>query len=172
MACALPCPRRKGAGIWVTILVLLGYWIGENEVLLKRYSKEASFLLMLFALTGVSGLNAWLSTRSTLERGRRVREVLKQLQYRPLTSAEQIAVLLAVVEGVFDAFIPEEIAAAERAICHAVVEQLPAICARIEAGESLNDRDREALVHLCREVVILPNNSSDHAATSCKLSSV
>ena len=112
------------------------------------------------------------TTRQTIERGRRVREVLKQPQYRPLASAEQIAVLLAVVEGVFDVFTPEEIAAAERAVCHAVREQLPAVCARIEAGEFLNDTDRVTLVSLLREAVVTANNSSDNATASCKPSSV
>ncbi len=98
------------------------------------------------------------TTRQTLEHGRRVREVLKQPQYLPLAPAEQIAILLDVVEGVFDAFVPEEIAAAERAVCHAVREQLPALCTRIEAGEVLQDIDRGALVQLVREAVITPNN--------------
>lgn len=39
------------------------------------------------------------ATRQTLERGRRVREVLKQHQYQPMPVAEQIAVLLAVTSG-------------------------------------------------------------------------
>jgi len=42
------------------------------------------------------------TTRRVIERGQRLREVLKQPQYRPLPAAEQIAVLLAVTEGAFD----------------------------------------------------------------------
>ncbi len=42
------------------------------------------------------------ATRRTIERGHRVREVLKQQQYQPLPVADQIAVLLAVTEGMFD----------------------------------------------------------------------
>ena len=41
-------------------------------------------------------------TRKTIEHGRRVREILKQDQFAPLGTAEQIAVLLAVTEGLFD----------------------------------------------------------------------
>jgi F-type H+/Na+-transporting ATPase subunit alpha len=41
-------------------------------------------------------------TRRTLEHGRRVREILKQPQFRPMAVAEQLAVLLAVSEGHLD----------------------------------------------------------------------
>jgi membrane protein DedA with SNARE-associated domain len=36
-----------GAGIWVSILAFLGYYIGENEELLKRYLKEITIGLLL-----------------------------------------------------------------------------------------------------------------------------
>jgi F-type H+/Na+-transporting ATPase subunit alpha len=54
-------------------------------------------------------------TRKTIERGQRVREVLKQPQYDPIPVAEQIAVLLAVTSGIFDEVELDEIAAAELA---------------------------------------------------------
>jgi F-type H+-transporting ATPase subunit alpha len=53
-------------------------------------------------------------TRQMLERGQRVREVLKQPQYVPLSVPEQIAVLLALVEGVFDALPLQAISAPGR----------------------------------------------------------
>lgn len=39
-----------GAGIWVTILTYIGYFIGENDELLKKYSKEALAGVALFAI--------------------------------------------------------------------------------------------------------------------------
>ncbi len=41
-------------------------------------------------------------TRSKLEHGRRVREILKQERFSPLTAGQQTAVLLAVTKGLFD----------------------------------------------------------------------
>ena len=48
-------------------------------------------------------------TRQTLARGRAVREALKQPQFDPLSATEQIAVLLAATEGLFDNVPPEQI---------------------------------------------------------------
>jgi F-type H+/Na+-transporting ATPase subunit alpha len=86
------------------------------------------------------------ATRQTLERGRRVREVLKQPQYVPMAVAEQLAVLLAVNAGVFDALSLEEMAEAERAVRRAVVDQLPDMCARLQAGEALDEEARQVLI--------------------------
>lgn len=91
------------------------------------------------------------TTRQTLERGRRVREVLKQPLYTPLTVLEQIAVLLAVREGIFDPLAPEEVAAAEQAVRQAVTTALPEVCGRIQAGERLDDAMCQAMMQAARE---------------------
>ena len=84
-------------------------------------------------------------TRKTLERGRRVREILKQPQYEPLTVAEQIAVLLAVNENVLDDIAVESVEQAEQKIRRAVKADLSGLCRKIEAGETLEDEDIEAV---------------------------
>jgi F-type H+-transporting ATPase subunit alpha len=92
-------------------------------------------------------------TRQVLERGYRVREVLKQPQYAPIPAVEQVAVLLAIVEGVFDGLPVEAIGPGEQAIRRAVVERLPDVCRRIESGAKLSQEDRTTLHDLAREVV-------------------
>ncbi len=91
-------------------------------------------------------------TRQTLERGRRVREILKQPQSQPLSVAEQIAVLLSVNEGVLDEIPLDQIQAAQMAIRRTVIEQLPNICDRIQQGKSLTENDHETLLQLLRKV--------------------
>lgn len=39
-----------GAGLWVTVLTYIGYFIGENEVLIKQYSSQAGLGAIVFAL--------------------------------------------------------------------------------------------------------------------------
>jgi F-type H+-transporting ATPase subunit alpha len=92
-------------------------------------------------------------TRETLQRGRRVREVLKQSQYDPLPVAEQVAVLLATTEGLFDALEPEQVTEAERRVRDAVREHDPALCDKIQDGENLTDDDRAALLHTARDAL-------------------
>ncbi|NMX23349.1 alternate F1F0 ATPase, F1 subunit alpha [Dissulfurirhabdus thermomarina] len=88
------------------------------------------------------------ATRQALERGRRVREVLKQDQYRPLPPALQLAALLAAARGLFDAVPLDDMARAEELAREAVARELPETCARIEAGAPLapDDLDRMAAV--------------------------
>ena len=92
-------------------------------------------------------------TRETLRRGRRVREVLKQSQYDPLPVAEQVAVLLATTEGLFDPLEPEQVAEAERRVREAIRETRPALCDKIHDGSELTDEDRTALLETAREAI-------------------
>lgn len=43
-----------GAGIWVIILALLGYYIGENEVLIKAYLHNIIVVLLLLCIIGAT----------------------------------------------------------------------------------------------------------------------
>ena len=77
-------------------------------------------------------------TRATIEHGRRVREVLKQSEHRPLRASEQMAVLKAVNAGLFDALPVDSISAAEAAVQQRVLAELPELCERMESGETLD----------------------------------
>jgi F-type H+/Na+-transporting ATPase subunit alpha len=85
-------------------------------------------------------------TRATIERGRRVREVLKQPQYHPIRVAEQISSLLAVTTGLFDDVPLERIAEAELIVRQAVLDEHPQVAKRIVEGAPLSDDDRQAIL--------------------------
>lgn len=42
-----------GAGIWVIVLTLLGYYIGENEALIKEYLHKIVIILILACIIGI-----------------------------------------------------------------------------------------------------------------------
>ncbi|MDW7729601.1 MAG: alternate F1F0 ATPase, F1 subunit alpha [Bacillota bacterium] len=92
-------------------------------------------------------------TRDTIERGRRVRKVLTQPELKPLTIPEQISVLLAVTEGLFDGIDVDDIPEAEDLVRKAVTTELPKICEKINQGELLSDEDQEAIVEAARKAI-------------------
>ncbi len=93
------------------------------------------------------------STRITLERGRRVREILKQKQYVPMSAAVQIAVLLSVTTGLLDPVPIAKISLAEQAIAKAISTQLADLCLQIESGVVLNDADRDTLLKIAKTAI-------------------
>jgi F-type H+-transporting ATPase subunit alpha len=90
-------------------------------------------------------------TRKTIERGRRVREVLKQDQYNTLSVPEQMAALLSVTEGLFDDIPVDNIDDMEKKILSAVTGKLPDISLKIEKGEKLGDDDKKAIIDAAKE---------------------
>jgi F-type H+-transporting ATPase subunit alpha len=98
-------------------------------------------------------------TRTTLNRGRAVREALKQPQSDPLPPSAQIAMLVAATAGLFDNATPDDVAEWCGRIRKRLPEALPKLVQSIEAGEKLRDEDREALLRLAAETTPckLPN---------------
>lgn len=92
-------------------------------------------------------------TRQQLERGERVREVLKQTQFDTIPVPEQISILLAVVEGQFDELPLEKIEVAEQEVREKVGDELPEVYRSIEAGEKLSDKHRDDLLRKIKEAV-------------------
>lgn len=92
-------------------------------------------------------------TRRTLERGRRVREVLKQNRYEPMSAGEQVAVLLSVVRGIFDAVSIEELRAAEDNVRQAVRSDRRGILEKIESGGELGAEDWDRLIGEAEQAV-------------------
>jgi len=103
------------------------------------------------------------SVKKRLERGRRVREVLKQPEFQPIPTAEQIAVLFAAAEGLLDDLPVEAVAAAETAIRQAMTRDLPDLCKRIADGEKITDADRDALRRMIAQNLPKPDDAEADA---------
>jgi len=100
------------------------------------------------------------STRAAIERGRRVREVLKQSEHHPLPAGEQVAVLRAVTAGLFDALPLSQLGRAEAAVQQRVRAELDDVCRDIDAGAELDQSQWEKLLACAdaavRELKVLP----------------
>lgn len=92
-------------------------------------------------------------TRRRLERGRRVREVLKQAEHDGLSVTEQVIVLLAATQGLLDTIPLECIADAEAALRRALRDEQPELAKRIASGLELTGPDRESLLALARTTI-------------------
>jgi F-type H+-transporting ATPase subunit alpha len=92
-------------------------------------------------------------TRTTLARGRAVREALKQPQFDPLPPAVQMATLVAATAGLFDSLSPDQVSSASSQIRILLPQRLPVVVESIEAGNRLSDSDRAALVTLAEEAI-------------------
>jgi F-type H+-transporting ATPase subunit alpha len=96
-------------------------------------------------------------TRQKLEHGRRVREILKQDQFRSLTAAEQIAVLYGVNRGLFDDLPLEAVRRAEEKIVELIrqdselAEAVTAAGKEDEVWDRLQDRLRERIGSLAEK---------------------
>lgn len=92
-------------------------------------------------------------TRRSIERGKRLREILRQKRYSPLADYQQIAVMSALTGGLLDEVPLKEIKAVEERIASRIAEALPFICEKIRDNEILNDADGEAILTVCKEVI-------------------
>jgi len=92
-------------------------------------------------------------TRKTLERGRRVREVLKQPQYQPISMAEQMAVLLAVNEGLLDPVPLNKIQEAKNRIQNQIRDRVPEKSKGMESGEKLEEQDKKKILSEIKDII-------------------
>lgn len=92
-------------------------------------------------------------TRTTLARGRAIREALKQPQLDPLPASVQVATLVAATAGLFDNLNPDQVANASEQIRTLLPQKLPQLMESIEAGQPLRDSDRAALVSLAEHAI-------------------
>lgn len=85
------------------------------------------------------------STKRTLERGRRIRQVLNQQQHTPMEVTEQIAVLLAVTRGLLDHIPLEKIDEAEEHIVKLINEDQE-FRDSLLGEEKLREEEKDAFV--------------------------
>lgn len=103
------------------------------------------------------------STRRRLTLGRRVRAVLQQPQHAPLPAAEQIAVLLAAAEGLFNELPVQNVDGVSAEIRRRLRREHQDHVDAIHRGEQLSDDARADLLQLARAVV-----ESHHSAAAEK----
>jgi F-type H+-transporting ATPase subunit alpha len=92
-------------------------------------------------------------TRGVIEHGERIRACLRQDEGRPVPVIEQLAVLLALTTGLFDAVPLERMTDAEIAVRRSATALPDAVRERIVTGARLSEADREAVVTESRDAL-------------------
>jgi F-type H+-transporting ATPase subunit alpha len=93
------------------------------------------------------------NTRKIIEHGRRIRSCLKQSEFAPVPVPAQIAVLLALSAGLFDAVPMGQMKDAETAVQKAASEIPADMGRRFETAEKLSDEDRKAIIEVARKAL-------------------
>lgn len=92
-------------------------------------------------------------TRKNLTRGERVREILKQNQYKVLEVSEQITTMLAATEGLFDDIELSKVLSSAEMVRNYVKEKHADICLAITNREKLTKEMKEVLVNTSKEAL-------------------
>jgi F-type H+-transporting ATPase subunit alpha len=90
-------------------------------------------------------------TRKIIEHGRRIRACLKQPEFDPVSVPEQITVLLALTEKLFDRVPLDQMTDAEHALREAAADIPAKVCERLDTAEKLSDEDREKIIQIARK---------------------
>lgn len=104
------------------------------------------------------------ATRARLARGSAVRTALRQAERDPMPALEQLAVLVAAMEGLFDQFSEQKISDAMQLVRVAAQQALAEIEQRIVDNQTLEDDDLALIVDCARTALIqfdLPETNAD-----------
>jgi F-type H+-transporting ATPase subunit alpha len=92
-------------------------------------------------------------TRKIIEHGKRIRIWLKQQELNPIPVPKQIAVLLALTEGLFDNVAVDEMPDAEAALLKSTTEIPAEIIQRLFTAKKLSREDKDAILTLARNTL-------------------
>tara|TARA_R110001592_G_scaffold363372_2_gene686228 strand:- start:105413 stop:107002 length:1590 start_codon:yes stop_codon:yes gene_type:complete len=108
--------------------------------------------------------------RARLTRGAAVRRALRQAERDPMSALEQLAVLVAAMEGLFDQITEYDMAACMDRVRVAAQHELQSIDERITHNEGLSQEDQELILRVARKALKVagtqsPGEASDGANT-------
>lgn len=104
-------------------------------------------------------------TKKTIERGRIIRESLKQPQFKPLNIGEQILLLLAVTSGLMDDIPLTRIEKAKRRIRETYGEHSDELNQKVDWQEDIIEEERTYLLDLVETALESLKEEQEHAET-------
>jgi len=92
-------------------------------------------------------------TSKIIAHGKRIRSCLVQGESEPYSAPEQITMLLALSEGLFDSVPDDKMQEAQRMLCTAAADIPADILQRFFSNEALSDADRNAMVQITDRIL-------------------
>src|SRR5690554_3023710 len=126
---------------------------------LRAYRKIAGNLKLAYAQSEELETFARFGTRldddtqKTIERGKRIRMIFKQPEMKLVSVPEQLLVLVALINGVFDMVPLNKVTKAETLIRQKSTQLSDDLLRRIFSSEPLNDNDETVLISLAKEAI-------------------
>lgn len=93
-------------------------------------------------------------TRKVIDHGQRIRACLKQAELDPVSMQAQIAILLALAEGLFDAVPLGKMTDARKSVGDAAARIPAEVAARFDTASELADSDRAVVIDLARHGLV------------------
>lgn len=90
--------------------------------------------------------------QAQLTRGARLRAVLRQNQHTPMRLAEEVALVLAVQDGLLDALAPDQVARFRDDLAEALETGAAEVLRKVETTGTLDEADKAALLAVLREL--------------------
>ncbi len=87
-------------------------------------------------------------TREIIEHGHRIRAILKQPEFEPVSVSEQIIVLLALTSGLLDDVPIEKVRDAKESLCTASANIPDGVCRRFTSNQKLSAEDRKVILEI------------------------
>ena len=111
---------------------------GKLKLMMAQYRELAAFAQFASDLD--------VETKKTIERGKRIQEVIKQPQYQPMPIEEQVVILYAVNNGYLDGYEVEEITKVEKELLSKAKTGLKEVLSAIKDKGEISEPDEKKLI--------------------------
>ena len=107
-------------------------------------------------------------TKSQIERGKRLTEVLKQPQYEPMPVGMQVAILYCVTQGLFDTVTVDEVKQFEQTLIDHLEKKYPKLLAELIKEGDVPETTFDKIVTAARDVLPQPKSSEVNSSEVAK----
>lgn len=92
-------------------------------------------------------------TKGRIDRGQRLTELLKQSQYEPYSLEDQVVLLIAGTEGIFDSISLSKVYDAKNTLLKRIHSEEKDLMKNLSKGEKLEDKQKEKILKIAKSII-------------------